>query len=307
MEKKLCNLAPEPEIYGKERADELSSAVEGLSEMHATERAFVTGLLLHYKPQKVLEIGVSAGGGTVVILNAIRDIEGAHLHSIDLFERYYRDKSKFSGWMVDEFTPELKSIWTAHLGKDAVEVIDEIGAGIEFLVLDTAHIHPVETLNFLCVLPYLNDGAIVVLHDISLHLQRLGYATASYAGRLLFQTVTAEKLLPVEKYAPCANIGAFQVNSDTRKYAFDLFSSLYLPWGRLYSKPWRELVPQRLIEPHACMFEKTFGAEYRDMFLGAVQAQDALYDEISLIAYIKILIGSFMRSVVKRLKRKRKA
>ena len=58
--KNLCELSPPPEIYGKERAEELSSAVEGLSEMHGVERAFVTGLLMHYKPQKVLEMGVSA-------------------------------------------------------------------------------------------------------------------------------------------------------------------------------------------------------------------------------------------------------
>ena len=240
-------------------------------------------------------------------MNAIRDIDGAHLHSVDLFDRYYRDESKPSGWMVDEFTPELNSMWTAHLGKDASQVMADIGGGIDFLVLDTAHIHPVETLNFLCALPYLNDGAIVVLHDISLHLQKIGYATASYAGRLLFSTVTAEKVLPAEKYAPCANIGALRINSDTRKYIFNLFSSLYLPWGRLHAKPWRELVPQSLIEPHADLFEKSYGAEYRDMFLGAVKAQDDIYGEISFFSYIWILFGSFARGAVKRLRRKRKS
>ena len=300
----LTELSPPPEVYGKDRAEELAGVVEGLSEMHATERAFVTGLLLHYMPRKVLEIGVSSGSGTAIILNAIRGIEGARLYSIDLFDRYYRDKSKRTGWLVDEIMPECSGIWTPCLGKDAVEVMPEIGGGIDFLVLDTAHIHPVETLNFLCALPYLRDGAVVVLHDISLHLQKIGYATASYAGRLLFQTITAEKIVPAEKYAPCANIGAFQVNDDTRKYISDLFLSLYLPWGKLHSKPWRELVPQRLIEPLATAFEESYGAEYRDMFLGAVKAQDDLYREIPFFSYVMILFGMFARGVVKRFKRK---
>jgi predicted O-methyltransferase YrrM len=307
MTKKLSEIDPSPESYGREHMRDVPTIVEELSEMHPVERAFITGLLMQYKPKKVVELGVSSGAGTVTILNALRGMQGAHLHSVDLFERYYRDNKKMSGWMVaDADIPDVTSMWTTYLGKDAVEVMDTIGNGIDFLVLDTAHIHPVETINFICVLPYMNDDAIVVLHDTSLHLQKHGFATASYACGLLFSTVTADKLIPAEKYAPYANIGAFQINSDTRKYVTGLFLSLYLPWGRLYSKPWRELVPQALIKPHAELIERFYGTECRAMFLEAVEAQDHLYKEIPFLTYKRIMIGEFARSFVKRTIKRRK-
>jgi len=299
MNAALLKLDPPPESYGKALMHNVSDSVGKLSEMHEVERAFVTGLLMHYKPQKVLELGVSAGAGTITILNAIKDVEGAHLYSVDLFEKYYRDQSKSSGWMVGEYIPECNGLWTAFLGKDISEVIDEIGNGIDFLVLDTAHVHPVETLNFLCVLPFLNDGAIVVLHDVSLFLKKGGFKTASYACGLLLSSVTADILMPVEKYAPYANIGAFQITGDTRKYIKNVFMSLFFPWGRLYAKPWRELVPQAVITPVADLFGRYYGDEYQALFLDSVKAQDDLYSEISFLSYVGILIGEFLRSIVK--------
>ena len=298
---KLTELDTPPEIYGAKRADEVNAIVDKWSEMHGVERAFVTGLLMRYAPRKVLELGVSAGGGSIVIANAIRDIAGAHLHSVDLFEHCYKDKQKPSGWMVNEFMPELSDIWTPHLGKDISEVADSIGE-IDFLVLDTAHIHPVETINLLCALPYLKDGAVVVLHDISLHLLRGGYATASYACRLLFDSVAADKLTPKEKYAPSPNIGAFQISEDTRKYVYNLFSNLFLPWGRPYSKPWQEIIPPRLIGTYTDLFGRFYGAEYREMFQDACAAQDNLYKEVSYLTFVKILCGQFVRGTVKLMK-----
>jgi hypothetical protein len=139
-----------------------------------------------------------------------------------------------------------------------------------------------------------------VLHDTSLHLQRHGFASASYACGLLLYTVAAEKLSPAEKYAPYANIGAFQISADTMKYAKGLFLSLYLPWGRLYSRPWRGLVPPALIGPHADLIGRFYGAEHRAIFLDAVEAQDHLYKEIPFFAYVKILIGELARCFLRR-------
>ena len=297
--KDLSALTPAPEALGRERAADVAHLVDAHSEMTAVERAFVTGLIQHYQPTKLLEMGVSAGGGTVIILNAIKDIPNAHLHSIDLFAQYYRDSNKPSGWLVADCVPELAHLWTPHLGHDAVEVMHKIGeAG--FVVLDTAHIHPVETLNFLCALPYLKDGTVVVLHDISLHLTRVGYETASYACRLLFDSVVGQKLVPAEKYAARPNIGAFQICADTRKYVYNMFSSLFMPWGIPHAKPWRELVPEKLINLYAENFANHYGDEYRQMFLDAVKAQEDLRAAVSFCGFLRILAGRLARGVVKR-------
>lgn len=53
------------------------------SEMSEHERRFLNGIIRELKPEKILEVGVSAGRSSVIILNAIKDIEDAKLYSID--------------------------------------------------------------------------------------------------------------------------------------------------------------------------------------------------------------------------------
>ena len=102
------------------------------------------------------------------------------------------------------------------------------GGGIDFLILDTAHIHPWETLNFLCVLPFMKNDSWVILHDIGLSISR----EEDLACRYLFSNVVSEeKLMPVSDIdSYFANIGAFRVTEDTRKYINNLFESLVMAW-----------------------------------------------------------------------------
>ena len=46
-------------------------------ELSFDEQRFLNGLLRKIKPKKIVEIGVSSGGSAAIILNAIKDIEGA--------------------------------------------------------------------------------------------------------------------------------------------------------------------------------------------------------------------------------------
>ena len=54
------------------------------SQMWGNQKEFLNGVIRKFRPKKIVEIGVAEGGGTCVILNAIQDIENAHLYSIDL-------------------------------------------------------------------------------------------------------------------------------------------------------------------------------------------------------------------------------
>ena len=118
-------------------------------------------------------------------------------------------------------------------------MIEGLGKKFDFAVIDTCHIHPIETLNFLSVLPFLQDGAIVVLHDLSLYLNLQYYDLSDFpsiylAAKILFSSVAAEKIiLNDKKYISekvLSNIGAFQVTSDTVKYIDGVFHSLTIPW-----------------------------------------------------------------------------
>ena len=57
-----------------------------------------------------LEIGVAHGGSSIVILNAIKDIENSVLVSLDIYKEFYHDPSKLTGYKVNEQFPELAKI-----------------------------------------------------------------------------------------------------------------------------------------------------------------------------------------------------
>ena len=67
---------PIPEHWRKEMVDEIDGAISAYAESSYLERAFLNGLILQKKPVKILELGVSAGGNTAVILNALNAIKG---------------------------------------------------------------------------------------------------------------------------------------------------------------------------------------------------------------------------------------
>lgn len=233
----ISKLPINPEEFNSEVHDDFNWTDGVISHMLEGERKFVNGLVQYYEPEKILELGVAAGGGTINLLNAMLRLdnkESRKLYAVDLAIKYFDDPSKQTGWNVVEcFEKELNKQWFLFLGKDPSCVLEEIGDGIDFCVIDTGHYHPVETLNFICTLPFLKDGAIVVLHDISLygwHRPRLH--GECFASRLLFSSVCAEKITSIAHGAgmKVPNIAAFQVGSDTRKYCRNLFESLYFPW-----------------------------------------------------------------------------
>lgn len=149
--------------------------------------------------------------------------------SVDLAESL---GDKEVGYLVDRMVPEMKSRWTMYTGCTVARKIEEIAQGgkIDFLVLDAAHILPGETLDFLTILPYLTDDAVVVLHDVI--CANIGYTSDWIATGVLFSTVAAEKYIirsdPSNHYMH--NIGAFRVTPDTKNMIENVFLGLQLPW-----------------------------------------------------------------------------
>ncbi|MDR2594964.1 MAG: class I SAM-dependent methyltransferase [Fibromonadaceae bacterium] len=208
-------------------------------QMSTEERRFLFGLIRHFKPKNILEVGVAEGGGSMLILQAIKDIKETTLTSIDYAERTLRyDKPiGFAALLENANNPQ----WTLVAGKDPSEVIKSFNKKFDFVIIDTAHIHPVETLNFLSVLPFLEDGTVVVLHDLSLYVNTnfkdlSNFPNIFLATKFLFSSVTGEKITISsnnKEYISqwiLPNIGAFQVTSDTRKYIDGVFYSLAIPW-----------------------------------------------------------------------------
>lgn len=206
-------------------------------EMTKRQLAFLCGLIKEHRPMKIVEIGIAAGGTTMVILNcaSMLDID-VQLFSGDLSTQYYLDRSKATGYLVQEYKPllNMQLRHTMYTGKYAPEYLEEIGDGIDMLIIDTAHHLPGELLDFLACYPFLHRGSIVVLHDIVLN--HCSNSAEAYATKVLLDAVTAEKVLDMGEDKIFPNIGAFVINEDTGRYIDSVFSALTITWAYMPQK-----------------------------------------------------------------------
>ena len=129
---------------------------------------FINGLIRKHKPKNCLEIGVAHGGSSILILNAIKDIDNSILVSLDLNNNLFTDPTKKTGYKVNEF-PELSKNWKLFTGEQPHKFLVQLNMKFDFVFLDTVHYTPGEIINFIELLPFLNENAIFVMHDLTTH------------------------------------------------------------------------------------------------------------------------------------------
>lgn len=230
-----------PEKFENEIVDEINDILniklfqeKTISEMSYLERCFLNGIIRQAKPKKILELGVSAGGSSAIILNAIKDFDNAKLYSVDYNTKLYYDNSKNTGFIIDEKFSNLKNKWKLYTGGTAAKFMEEIGGEIDLCLLDTMHIDPGEFLDFLIVLPYLKKNAILILHDIALHYN--GNERHSITNCILFSCLRGKKLSFNEGlWNSFANIGAVILDENVKDNILDYLYLLTLPWQYLPS------------------------------------------------------------------------
>lgn len=229
-----------------ERLEKFDERIKGVSEMTQSERFFLNGVIRHFRPKKLLEVGVAAGGSSAVILNAIQDIPEAKLFSHDYNADYYRGGGEKSGFLVNMICPELAGKWDLRTGGPVARHIDSIGGGIDFVLLDTMHSNPGEFLDFLMILPYLAKDAVLVIHDIGLHMGKHEWCQKCITCGVLFAALKGRKIKPdatwndfTHEYMtdglPLPNIGAVILESPAMDNVTGLFHLLSLPWDYLIS------------------------------------------------------------------------
>lgn len=205
-------------------------------EMNQDDHNFLACLLAMKQPTKILEVGVALGGTSVFMLrNTGAD---QRFYGIDIRYNWWNDKTKETGSQISELcTPEEQSRYRLLLGRDPVERMEEVGDGIDFCILDTAHRLPGELLQFIAVYPYLKKDAIIVMHDISLNFHPKFDSKQwrrSYSTKVLFIAAgSRQKMLPD---VPWPNIGAFVVDDETRRNMNSTFFALSLTW-EYYDEP----------------------------------------------------------------------
>ena len=236
--------------------DRLDDYYLEFNEMTKQECQFLNSLILRNKPIKILELGVSAGGSSVILLNAIKENEKAKLYSIDYSNHWYKNKDYKTGFVLDKYS-ELKTKWKLFTGALALAFLDQVGDDIDFVFIDTMHINPGEILDFLMVLPFLKEVAMVVFHDTKLFTDlddtdRQSQIMLAFANtnNLLISAIYGKKYMPhgenginlpykrTNKNLPNVtgseihfpNIGGIKIDKNTRSRIFEVFNLLTLQW-----------------------------------------------------------------------------
>ena len=105
----------------------------------------------------------------------------------------------------------------------------------DFVFLDTVHLTPGELINIIEVLPFLEDNAIIVLHDIAFHLPSNKYynpkSVKFHPSQIYLMTaLVGDKIIIPCKDKGIENIGAVILYPNQEKYYLNYFLLLLTPW-----------------------------------------------------------------------------
>lgn len=199
---------------------------------------FINGIIRKLKPKNCLEIGVSFGGSAILILNALKDIKNSILVSLDLYKKIYGKGKLNTGYRVNKYFPELSKNWKLFTGEQPHKFLEKLNIKFDLLFLDTVHLAPGELINFIEALPFLNENAIVILHDIMFHLPSNNYYKVKeikyHPSQIYLMTsLYGEKVIIKDKDKGAENIGAVFLYPNQKKYYLNYFLLLLTPWEYL--------------------------------------------------------------------------
>ena len=212
-------------------------------ELYQNEPYFINGIIRKFKPKNCLEIGVSKGGGSILILNAIKDYNDSRLVSLDLNTNLYNNKSLQTGCNVKQYFPELikNNKWQLYTGKLPHIFLEKLNIKFDFLFLDTSHLVPGEILNIIEALPFLEENAIIILHDIMFHLPSHKYYNpkeVKYHPSMIYlmTSLSGNKIVMKDHKYGLENIGAIFLKSNQNQYYLNYFTLLLSPWEYMLSE-----------------------------------------------------------------------
>ena len=196
------------------------------SYMWGNQREFLNGIIRKYLPKKILELGVKYGGSSIVILNAIKDIKNAHLYSIDIENNY------LVGNCVRNNFPYLSDKWTLFKGNIAANYIEKIGKNIDLVMIDTSHFEPGEILDFLMILPFVKEEAIIIFHDIDQQITKTKEKgmREEWAPYIIFNIIRGQKFLPSGDGILNKDIGAIKLEKNQKRFVHDYCRALGGQW-----------------------------------------------------------------------------
>jgi len=123
-------------------------------------------LVRKYKPEKIIETGVSMGWSSFMTLSALKRMKKGHLFSIDIDSGEQIKKDGGVGYLV---TDDLKANWTLTIGdtKKHLGLILKKLKEIDMFVHDSDHSYEIMSFEYNLAWKYLGIGGIFCSDDIN--------------------------------------------------------------------------------------------------------------------------------------------
>ncbi len=192
---------------------------------------FLDGIIQEVRPDQVYEVGVASGASSAVILSSMAIYGGLSqvwLHSYDVADFCYFDRARALGDAACAMVPDLLNHWKLNANTTALDIPHVHAPGTKSLYfLDANHSHPWPALDLIALLPGLQTGDHVVLHDIGPVRQASGHF-ADHGTQWFFEDWQGERLAPDVRLP---NIGAIIIPEDKRLILASLVKTLSRPWA----------------------------------------------------------------------------
>lgn len=148
--------------------------------------------------KSAIEIGVASGFSSAVIYSALRNnTSSPKLYAFDLSPQCYYDKQRETGAAFGEICGE-QSGYVLKTGVDASQI--EMTERADFLFIDANHQNPWPSLDLISLSRFIQDGAIVALHDYEMVYHSWGRHASGV--RDLYRAWRGEKY----RYADSSNL-----------------------------------------------------------------------------------------------------
>ena len=110
--------------------------------------------------------------------------------------------------------------------------LQKLRMNFDFVFLDTAHMSPGEILNIIEILPFLNENAIVIIHDIIWHFMEenpSAFKRFSSPSLHLISSLYGDKIV-IKNDKGIENIGAAFLYKNQKQHYLDYFLLLLSHW-----------------------------------------------------------------------------
>ena len=274
---------------------------KGYTGMSDFELSFLCGAIKKFKPVKIVEIGVAAGGTTAVILNCLKILNyTCEMYSVDICTQCYLDRTKKTGFIAEKMLKEFPVDLVKHqflLGNTIAVSLDEIGKDIDFVILDTMHSLPGELLDFISLYNSLRENAVIVFHDVGQSQLGIGHihgAPYEYASLVTLAVMQGQRYLPYDdaRVTGIANIGAIELNRNTPNSIENMFLALLINWNYMPDP--------RSLEQYRQRIKKEYDKNYYFMFERAVEINMfSLYRQKKISIPLKRIKGELDNAISK--------